>query len=815
MHQRLPTGTVTFLFTDIEGSTRLLGELGEGYVAVLAEHHRSLREVWAAHHGIEVDTAGDAFFVAFARASDALAAAEAGQAALAGGPVRVRMGVHTGEPLLTETGYVGMDVHRAARIAAVAHGGQVVISRSTFDLAAPDARDLGNHRLKDLSAPERLYQLGKGEFPQLRSLHRTNLPVQPSRLVGREHELRAVVAALEAHRIVTLTGPGGSGKTRLALHAAAEVAERFPDGVWWVSLAAIRDAALVLPAIATAVGAQADLASHLAGKRMLVLLDNVEQVIDCAADIAGLAESTTSRIVVTSRQPLRVDGEAEIDVPPLPPDDAVALFVERARSIDSSFAADEHVPAICARLDGLPLAIELAAARTRVLSSRAILERLSKRLPLLTGGRRDAPERQRTLHATIAWTYDLLDEGERMLFARLGVFHGGWALHAGEAVCDASLDVLESLVEKSLVRRSGERYFMLETIREFAGDVLGDDEDLLLGHAQWFQQLVETLEPQLRASNQAHALAIFAAELDNVRAALAFARATERHELEGSLAGACWYFWMWTGSYVEGREALLSAAHGPGLSPAVRARVLEGLSAMLSAVADYPAATASGEEALEIRRSLGETDGVLRALINASLAYGRGGDLRRGALLLEEARALASESGNTWMEAIALINLGSGALIDADFGSAESYLRPAVALASSLEDRFVAAAAETNLAAALIVQDKREEAVALYRRACTVWRELGNPEGQIWCLEGFALAAAEGDPEAAARIGGASLRACEEVPYVLPAQEQAWRERRRARVADQLDPARIDELEREGRKMDLAESVDYALESVR
>ncbi|TML16022.1 MAG: adenylate/guanylate cyclase domain-containing protein [Actinobacteria bacterium] len=328
----LPHGTVTFLFTDIEGSTRLLQELGDGYGDVLAEHRRTLREEFARHGGVEVGTEGDSFFVAFAKASDALAAAEAAREALADGPIRVRMGLHTGEPMVTEEGYVGIDVHRAARIAAAGHGGQILVSQATRDLAGADRlRDLGVHRLKDLAGPERLYQLDDGEFPPLRSVDQTNLPVQPTPFVGRERELAEVLALLDAHRIVTLTGPGGSGKTRLALQAAAESVEQYGDGVWFVSLAAVRDPDLIEPTIARVVGGPDDLFEFLAGKRTLLVLDNLEQLLPDAAEIVVRLDA---RILATSRSRLNVATEQEFPVPTLPFDDAAALFTQRARQLE-------------------------------------------------------------------------------------------------------------------------------------------------------------------------------------------------------------------------------------------------------------------------------------------------------------------------------------------------------------------------------------------------------------------------------------------------------------------------------------------------
>jgi class 3 adenylate cyclase len=358
----LPAGTVTFLFTDVEGSTRLLQELRAGYADALTEHRRVLREAFAAHGGAEVDTQGDAFFVAFARAKDALGAAADAQRALAGGPVRVRIGVHTGEPLVTDEGYVGIDVHRAARIAAAGHGGQVLVSQSTRDLVGAEAlRDLGEHRLKDLTAPERIFQLGDGDFAPLLSLNQTNLPLQPTPLIGRGEELRAVLGLMSSSRLLTLTGAGGSGKTRLALQAAAEVVTEFADGVWFVSLAAVNEADLVVSTIASTVGAKGELLEFLGPKRLLLVLDNVEQLLpDAAPQIAGLLAAPNVRVLATSRERLAVTAEQEYPVPTLELEEGEALFTVRARQLKPSFEPDQHVTEIVRRLDGLPLALELA-----------------------------------------------------------------------------------------------------------------------------------------------------------------------------------------------------------------------------------------------------------------------------------------------------------------------------------------------------------------------------------------------------------------------------------------------------------------------
>ncbi|MEP7022117.1 MAG: adenylate/guanylate cyclase domain-containing protein, partial [Pseudonocardiales bacterium] len=397
---------MTFLFTDIDGSTRLLHELGaERYAEALAEHRRVLRKAFAHHGGVEVDTQGDAFFVAFPTASGALAAATDASAALVSGPIHVRIGVHTGEPLLTDEGYVGHDVHKAARIAATGHGGQVVVSDATRLAAGVDLRPLGAHRLKDFATPEQLWQAGDGRFPPLKSLNQTNLPVQPSPLVGRKRELEQGGRLLREHRLVTLVGAGGSGKTRLSLQLASEAVEAYPQGVWWVPLQGLRDPELVESTVASVLGAKAELIDHLAGKRLLLLLDNFEHLIGAAHVVAAiLARTEHVHLLVTSREPLRIAGESVQTVEPLPNDDAVTLFLARAAQVEPLAAVEE----ICRRLDGLPLAIELAAARTALLAPDQLLARLDQRLSVLTGGRRDAPDRQRTLRATIEWSHDLL-----------------------------------------------------------------------------------------------------------------------------------------------------------------------------------------------------------------------------------------------------------------------------------------------------------------------------------------------------------------------------------------------------------------------
>src|SRR6059058_3474999 len=418
MRRRLPSATVTFLFTDVEGSTRLLHELGaEAYAEALAEHRRVLRKLFSAEGGVEVDTQGDAFLFVFADALAGVAAAAATNVALEPGPIQIRIGLHTGEPLLTGEGYVGEDVHLGARIAAAGHGGQVLLSAATRALLNGGVTDLGEHRLKDFSEPVAIFQLGEERFPPLKTISNTNLPRPASSFVGREQETAEVADLVRGHRFVTLSGPGGSGKTRLSIEEASELVGEFKAGVFWVSLATVRDPALVLETVAQTLAAKDGLADEIGERELLLLLDNLEQVVEASAQLASLVEVCPNlHLLVTSRELLRVRGEVEYPVPPLAEPEAVTLFCER-----SGLDPDATTAELCLRLDNLPLAVELAAARTGVLTPPQILDRLAQRLDLLKGGR-DAEARQHTLRATIEWSYELLAEPEQRLFARLSVF---------------------------------------------------------------------------------------------------------------------------------------------------------------------------------------------------------------------------------------------------------------------------------------------------------------------------------------------------------------------------------------------------------
>nr|MDQ3356660.1 adenylate/guanylate cyclase domain-containing protein [Actinomycetota bacterium] len=608
----LPSGTVTFLFTDIEGSTRLLHELGaERYEVALADHRRIVREAFTGHGGVEVDTQGDAFFVAFPTAPGAIAAAAEAQAALAAGPIRVRMGIHSGTPHLTAQGYVGPDVHKGARIAAAGYGGQVLVSRETRvadENVGTELTDLGEHRLKDFEGAVSIFQLGTERFPPLKTISNTNLPRPASSFVGREREVAEIDALLrDGARLLTLTGPGGTGKSRLSIEAASGLVPEFKAGVFWVGLATLRDPALVSETIGQTIGAKNGLAAHIGEREMLLLLDNLEQVVAAAPELAVLVEACPNlRLLTTSRERLRVRGEVEYAVPQLADREALELFCARA-----GLAPDATIAEVCRRLDNLPLALELAAARANVLSPAQTLERLSKRLDLLKGGR-DADPRQATLRATIAWSYELMSPEEKTLFARLAVFGGGCTLETSEEVVDADLDVLGSLVDKSLVRHSEERYSMLETIRGFAVERLdqsGEGDVLRRRHAEHFLALAEAAYPHLRGDPKEW-LDRLTREHDNLRAALDRLEAAGETQLALQLAGALWKFWNMRGYVPEGRRRLEDALAVDQRPTPVRARALNGATGMALEGGDTASGRAWAEEALALHRELGDAWGI-------------------------------------------------------------------------------------------------------------------------------------------------------------------------------------------------------------
>jgi predicted ATPase/Tfp pilus assembly protein PilF len=759
---------VTFLFTDIEGSTRLLQELGDGYADVLAKHRRTLRDAWQRHDGVEVDTQGDAFFVAFARASDAVAAAADAQLALADGPVQVRMGLHTGEPGQTGEGYVGFDVHRAARIAAAGHGGQVLLSQATADLTGVEVRDLGLHRLKDLSAPERIFQLGTSDFLPLNTLRESNLPIPATPFLGREHEIEQIAALLRRAdvRLVTLTGPGGSGKTRLALQAAAAAADDYDQGVWWVPLASLTDPELVEVAASQALGSKDTLAPAVGDKRLLLVLDNFEQVLDAAAGIAQtLSLCPRLTVLVTSREPLHVDGEWEVAVDPMQEQEAVDLFVQRALAVRSDFNPNGEVPEICARLDYLPLAIELAAARVKALPPAALLERLEQRLPVLSGGSRSAPERQRTLRATIAWSHDLLQREEQDVFARLAVFAGGCTLDAAEEICAADFDAIASLVDKSLLRRTGDRYSMLETIREFAAERLNqldDAEQIRDRHAAFYVSLAERARPELRGRQAMPWLARLDSEHANVRVALN--RLLERRDADGALrlSGAMWLYWQTRGHWTEGRRFLNAAIElgdDQRVDPQRLVNPLWGASFLALWQGDVLEGERLASRILEISRTAADQEHVYAVAIHLlAIVATRRGDSDQALALLEKSVEIGRGGGDSWLLAIALNNLGDLFMRKGDFARALPFFEESLAVGESRGDLDRRARAFNNLGQATVGLGDRTSGGDYYRRGLRTATDIGLVDVQLWSLLGIALLEAEaGEATVGARLLGRTM----------------------------------------------------------
>jgi predicted ATPase len=819
----LPTGTVTFLFTDIEGSTRLLDELGpEAYAEALAAHRRVVRDTIARHGGVEVDTQGDAFFVAFSDANAAVTAAAEAQRGLADHHIRVRMGMHTGTARLSDGGYVGGDVHLGARVTAAGHGGQILLSAATRGLISHDAIDLGQHRLKDFDSPVTIYQLGHERFPPLRTISNTNLPRPASPLVGRTREIAEVTAHLQnGARLLTLTGPGGMGKTRLAIESASELVAKNRNGVFWVPLASLTDPALVMSEVAQTLGAKGPVAEHVGANEMLLLLDNFEHVVDAAPELGGLLQTCANlRLLVTSRERLRVAGEVEYAVPPLAEPEAVELFTAR-----SGIANDGDVAELCRRLDNLPLAVELAAARASVLSPAQMLERLGQRLDLLKGGR-DADARQQTLRATIEWSHDLLNAEEQALFARLAVFHGGCTLEAAERVIDADIDTLQSLVDKSLVRHTRGRFWMLETIREYASErlVASHEADLLARrHAEHFQALAEEAEEPLDSTVDVRERWCDRLEADheNLRAAMDYFEASG--DLQGSMriAGAIIEFWDERGHQIEAKRRYERLLVSDAARTIPRAKTLDGAAHMGAVLGDLAAAIRQQQEALDIYREFGYERGIALAMWGLGYYAAESGDLATAQPILHEvverldrlgnetmvgwatrtlafsyeeqgdyarARELheqnverARKLGDIPLEATALSSLSTYAIDDERHAEAAGFARGSLELALRISDRMMAASRLCAAANSLALLGRGSPAAALLGYAEVQYEEIGAKEpwtdrmnertrAVIQSLIGeqaFVEATAHGRTltrEAVVALGVAALREIEERP---------------------------------------------------
>ena len=799
MHH-LPRGTVTFLFTDIEGSTRLLQQLGDRYSRILEECRRLLRAAFQEWNGHEVDTQGDAFFVAFARATDAMSAAVDSLRALAVHPwpedvvVRVRMGLHTGEPQLSSEGYIGIDVHHGARVMSAGHGGQVLLSQATRDLVVHQLptgvslRDMGEHRLKDLQRPIHLFQLViagfPADFPSLKTLDAcpNNLPIQPTPLIGREREVASLGQLLRLIdvRLVTLTGPGGTGKTRLALQEAAELSDLGWRGIYFVDLAPVSDSAQVIPTIASTLGLREErgrsplecLKEEIDQNRVLLLLDNFEQVLDAAVQVSDLLVACPQlKILVTSRAVLRVRAEREFAVPTLTlpdsaqmPDlealmqyEAIVLFLQRTQAVAPEFRlTDMNAPVvveIVRRLDGLPLAIELAAARMKLLSPEALLARLNQPLQVLTSGARDVAARQQTLRNTIAWSYNLLDAQEQELFRRLSDFVGGCTLEGIEVVNGALgnatgliLDSVASLVDKSLLQRrepgKGEepRLAMLETIREYGLELLGASGEMKAvrkAHAVYFMELSERAGLE-RASDSPEWLDRLEQEHDNLRAAMHWSL----EDMEGCkeialrLGGALRTFWYSRGYLSEGLDFLERALVGSDeVEEPMRAAALYAAARLYEVRGDYDRAEPFLVQSLALYRELGNPARIAYALhLQADIAWRRGIlDMARS--LAEESLAVFRELGDRGAIASLLLHLGALAADQGEYARARDLLEESLAINRELGDKGSIANSLFNLARANFFSGSELGAArVLLEESLSLFRQLSDKESIGYCL---------------------------------------------------------------------------------
>jgi len=900
-----PIGTVTCLFSDIEGSTRLELELGTGpYQDILERHRELLRAAFMAHGGYEQGTEGDSFFVTFRSAPEAVSAAADAQRAIAaeswpgGVDLRVRIGLNTGVVDSIGGDVIGYAINEAARIAAAAHGGQVLLSDATRSLVVktlPDGlslRDLGVHRLKDLRAPEQLAQLVisglPNEFPPPRSLNApTNLPTQLTTFVGRDKELAEAVALLITTRLLSLTGPGGTGKTRLSLQVAAAAADEFPDGIWFVPLEPVREPALVIPTVARALGvadsrnrpAIETLADHIGERRMLLVLDNFEQVVGAGSDVADLLRRCpNSTCLVTTRITLRVSGEQEYPVPglPAPPDtsrlseverlnlpraireydldtlnqyEAVRLFIARASAIKPGFAVtNANAPAVAgisARLHGMPLAIELAAARIKLLTPDQILARLEHHLALLTAGSRDLPERQQTLRGAIAWSYDLLSDGERLLVDRLSVFRGGCELEMVDTVCgpadELGMDVFEglgALVDQSLVRIDdmavGEpRFVMLETIREFAAEMLakrGEADALASRHAHAMLDLAERAAPNLSGTDQRMWIDRLDREHDNLRAALEWATTRPEPEVAARLGFALWRFWQQRGYLNEARIRFETmAAQNWSLDPVCAARFAEGFGGIAYWQADIAAADRWYKEALRIWREIGDKGEIANALFNDAYAdilplmglsgheltaAQRAPKYTEGRQKLEEALALYREVGDKAGQGNILWALGSYDYFTVAATPAEHWYREALELHREAGHRTMEAWSLHMLALVQISNGDFEESAEHARQGLRIFQDAGDVGGIILILDDLAsIAVAAGDPPRAGRLYGAARHLQATSGTMLASYaEETYSQYKAPSPKAALSPEDYARYSAEGASMGLDEIVAYAME---
>jgi predicted ATPase/class 3 adenylate cyclase len=836
----LPTGTVTLMFTDIEGSTVLQERLKGRWRWVIETHNTLLRQCFESFHGFEVKNLGDGFLVAFTNAKEAIECAVALQQAIARqdwgeevGELKVRVGMDTGEPFTivdaqSRPDYYGVTVSRAKRICEAGHGGQILISHATWQ-AVKDAlpkdvevRELGAFRLKGLEGRQQIFQVCHPalpyQFPTPRSMeaYPNNLPIALTSFIGREREMEEIKALLKKVRLVTLTGTGGCGKTRLALEVAMEVMEDFPDGVWLVELAPLKETELVVQTVASALGVKEEaqrplletLTDFLKPKKLLLVLDNCEHLVDACAQLVGrlLQVCPNLWVLATSREALRIVGEQIYRVPslsvpnltPLPSleqlmqYESVRLFVDRARLVRPSFSVNDQnasaVAEICHRLDGIPLAIELAAALVRGLTVEQIVERLSDRFRLLTAGTRTALPKHQTLRAAIDWSYELLSRAERALFRRLSVFAGGWDLEGAEAVGTGKLpegdevrteevwELMMRLIDKSLVVMEGEmgRYQMLETLREYGWERLqeaGEAEETREKHLEFFLGLAERAEEELQGAQQREWLERLEKEQDKFRVALSYGLEKEP-EKALKLAAALWRFWDIHSNFTEGRSWLERALEKGMSAPAsVRAKALNGAGVMAWRQGDHAAAQALLEESLTLFRELGDQRGIANVLnYSGNIAWAQG-DLERAKALHEESLAIRRALGDQGGIASSLGNLGNIAWAQGDYERAKVLYEECLALFRELGNQWGVANVLNNLGVVVRAQGDYERARVLLEESLTLFRELGSQWGIVNALEELAkLAGVKGQRERAARLLGAAeaLREVIGAPMYLP-----------------------------------------------
>jgi predicted ATPase/class 3 adenylate cyclase len=875
----IPTGTVTFLFSDIEGSTELVRRLDPAaYREVLEQHHRILRTAFAAHGGFERGTQGDSFLVVFRDAPSAIAAAVDAQRSLAAAAwpedlqIRVRMGLHSGEGIPGGDDYVGLDINRAARIASAAHGGQVLVSEATralIERSLPDGvsvRDIGEHRFKGLDLPERVHQVTieglAEEFPPLRSLspRLAGATFRTTTFLGREREVAELISLLAANRLVTLVGPGGTGKTSLAAELAGRVADGFADGAVFVPLESIADPALVGSAIVTGLKlrdtsartAREQLLDNLPGREILLILDNFEHVLE-AASLVGelLATGPALKVVATSRAPLRLPGEQTFPVQPLPVPavgdpiepaalgsvDSVRLFVERARSVLPGFElTDDNAAAvveICRLLDGLPLGIEIAVARLPLLGPAGIRDRLAQKANLPGSSVRGVPARQRTLRDAIAWSHDLLDEPGKRLFGQFSVFAGGCRLQELEAVCQEVagpgadvVDSLATLVDQSLVvarqQPAGVRYEMLGTIRDVAAERLADDPDreaVARRHAHAYVALAEANAPRLETREQTRALGDIAADRDNLRAAVRWSIDHAVAEIGLRLAAALARYWWLAGEMDEGRRTVEAVLEAPGADAPTtwRMRGLEGAGLIYYYAGDNDRATAAYQAQLNLARQLEDRQGEADARFNLIFTrdfWTRGPDgLEEIDEIADSYRALANErSLARTMLARANLMMGAGRAADA-----QQVLEEAVDRYRVLGDLMYESQAANSLAVGGLMYGDRQSAARWFPASLVLDRAIGDTPAVAIGLPVYAVAALEFvGPAACATLLGAydemSRRYGLQMPTGLAQVIARFAPRERARSA--LDPADYEAAIEAGRKMSVGEVSAYLDETI-